>query len=49
MQQAIEIHHSGELSGAPAEGHARQLSALAERKKLTALRAALRQRYPESA
>ncbi len=47
MEQAIEVHRGGELSGVPAEEHTRSLCALAEQKKLTALREALRQRYPE--
>jgi ribulose-bisphosphate carboxylase large chain len=47
MLQAIEVHRSGELRQVPAEQHARELAFLAERKKLPALREALRQRYPE--
>jgi ribulose-bisphosphate carboxylase large chain len=47
MMQAIEIHRSGELRDVPAELHAKELAALAERQRLTALREALRQRYPE--
>lgn len=47
MQQAIEVFRSRELREVPAEQHARELAALAERKKLTALREALRQRYAE--
>jgi ribulose-bisphosphate carboxylase large chain len=49
MMQAIEVHRSGELREVPAEEHARELSLLADRKKLGALREALRQRYPELA
>lgn len=49
MQQAIEVHRSGELREVSAEQHALELAALAERKKFTALREALRQRYPELA
>jgi len=47
MMQALEVHRSGELSGIPSEKHLAALVALAERQKLTALRTALRQRYPE--
>lgn len=47
MEHAIEVYRSGELRGVSAEGHTSSLFALAERKKLTALREALRQRYPE--
>jgi ribulose 1,5-bisphosphate carboxylase large subunit-like protein len=47
MQQALEVHRSGELRGLTMTEHLPALIALAERKKLTALRAALRQRYPE--
>ena len=46
MVQAIEVHRSGELRDTPMEKHLEELMALAERKKLTALREALRQRYP---
>jgi ribulose-bisphosphate carboxylase large chain len=49
MQQALEVHHSGELRGVPISEHLRALFALAERKNLKALREALRQRYPEAA
>jgi ribulose-bisphosphate carboxylase large chain len=47
MVQAIEVHQSGELRETPIDDHLSALKALAERKKLTALREALRQRYPE--
>lgn len=47
MLQAIQIHQSGELREAPMQGHAATLAALAQRKNLTALATALRQRYPE--
>jgi ribulose-bisphosphate carboxylase large chain len=47
MQQAIEVHRSGELKNVSPEQHTRELAAVAERKKLGALREALRQRYPE--
>ena len=46
MLQAIEVHRSGELKDTPIDEHLAALAALAERKKLTALREALRQRYP---
>ena len=46
MLQALEIHRAGDLRDAPAEQHLNALYALAERKHLTALREALRQRYP---
>ena len=45
MQQALEVHRSGDLRGTPAEEHLAALVALAERKNLRALREALRQRY----
>jgi hypothetical protein len=45
MQQALEVHRSGELRGASGEEHLPALVALAERKRLGALREALRQRY----
>jgi ribulose 1,5-bisphosphate carboxylase large subunit-like protein len=46
MQQAVAVHRAGELRDVPAEEHVRALAALAERQRLTALREALRQRYP---
>ncbi|HEU0009752.1 MAG TPA: RuBisCO large subunit C-terminal-like domain-containing protein [Verrucomicrobiae bacterium] len=49
MQQALEVHRSGKLSGVPAPEHLASLVALAERQQLKALREALRQRYPENA
>ena len=49
MQQAIEVHRSGELREVPVERHARELANIAAKNKLTALREALRQRYPELA
>ena len=45
MQQALEVHRSGELRGMDAAGHLTALAALADRKSLKALREALRQRY----
>ena len=47
MEQAIEVHRSGELGGVSTDLHTRELAALAETKKLRALREALRQRYPD--
>jgi hypothetical protein len=49
MTQALEVHRSGELRNVPAEKHLAEIVALSERKKLTALREALRQRYPKDA
>jgi ribulose-bisphosphate carboxylase large chain len=43
--QAIEIHRSGELKDTPIDEHLSALAALAERKKLSPLSEALRQRY----
>ncbi len=47
MLQALEVHRSGELKDVSMEEHVTALAALAERKNLTALREALRQRYPQ--
>ena len=47
MQQALEVHRSGELRAVPVGEHLRALLAVAERKQLQALRQALRQRYPQ--
>jgi ribulose 1,5-bisphosphate carboxylase large subunit-like protein len=46
MQQALDVHRSGELRGIGTVEHLAALTALAERKGLKALREALRQRYP---
>jgi ribulose-bisphosphate carboxylase large chain len=46
MVQAIEIHRSGELKDTPPAEHLAALVAVAERKELSALSEALRQRYP---
>ena len=46
MIQALEVHQSRELQGVSLEAHLSALIAVAERKKLGALREALRQRYP---
>jgi hypothetical protein len=49
MTQAIDVHRGGELHDTPVEKYVPALVALAERKRLTALREALRQRYPQGA
>jgi ribulose 1,5-bisphosphate carboxylase large subunit-like protein len=49
MMQAVEIHRSRELAGAAPAEHLPALIAMAESRKLSALRTALRQRYPEAA
>ncbi len=49
MQQALEIHRGGELREVAAKEHLGALTALADRRRLKALREALRQRYPGSA
>src|SRR5262249_53900277 len=46
LTQAIEVHQSRELAGVAPEEYLRALVARAERKRLGALREALRQRYP---
>lgn len=46
MMQALDVHRTGELAGLPPEEHTRALAVVAERKKLRALSAALKQRYP---
>ncbi len=47
MQQALDIHRTGELKGLPMTEHLAALAALVERKGLRALREVLRQRYPQ--
>ena len=47
MQQALEVHRSGDLHDVPANRHVDELARLAERRGLTALREVLRQRYPD--
>lgn len=47
MQQALEVHRSGELAGTSTEDHLAALVAIAQRKQLASLLEALRQRYPE--
>ncbi len=45
MQQALEVHRSGDLRGIDADEHLAALTSLAERTGLRALRETLRQRY----
>jgi ribulose 1,5-bisphosphate carboxylase large subunit-like protein len=45
MQQALEVHRSGELRDLPLERHVHALVGVAEGRQLRALREALRQRY----
>jgi ribulose-bisphosphate carboxylase large chain len=47
MQQALAVRDSGELAEVSVEEHCPALLAVAERKRLKALREALRQRYPD--
>jgi ribulose-bisphosphate carboxylase large chain len=49
MQQALEIHRTGQLHGVPMKEHLSALIALAECERLGPLREALRQRYPDNA
>jgi len=49
MQQALEVHKSGELRAYPAERQVGVLVEIAQRKHYSALREALRQRYPDLA
>jgi ribulose 1,5-bisphosphate carboxylase large subunit-like protein len=46
MRQALEVHESGELRGVPMEQQVGVLAGIAQRRRLQALREALRQRYP---
>jgi hypothetical protein len=46
MQQALEIHGSGELNDVPVDEHLSALRSVVERKKYFALADAIRQRYP---
>jgi hypothetical protein len=46
MMEALAVHRSGELRDVPMKEHLPALAALATRKRLMALREALRQRYP---
>jgi hypothetical protein len=49
MQQAVEVEASGELRDVPLAEHLAAITALAQRRGLTALSEALRQRYPGGA
>jgi hypothetical protein len=49
MLQALEVYTAGDLRDVSDEEYVAALAAVAERKHLSALRAALRQRYPASA
>ncbi len=49
MQEALDVHRSGGVRGVPADEHLKALVAVAEQRRLKALREALRQRYPEEA
>ena len=46
MRQALDVYKSGELDDVPAEQHLMSLYEVAQRKSLTELTDALRQRYP---
>ncbi len=46
LQQAIDLHHAGDLTGVPIEEHLAALADVAARKNLKALSESLRQRYP---
>jgi ribulose-bisphosphate carboxylase large chain len=46
MMQALDVHSSGEMSDCPPESHVTQLARIAEGRSYSALREALRQRYP---
>ena len=45
MLQALEVHRSGDLQGVSTDEHVKALLEISERKKLKALREAIRQRY----
>jgi ribulose-bisphosphate carboxylase large chain len=47
MQQALDVHRSGELRDVPRDKQAATLLKIAEGKRLVALATALRQRYPD--
>ena len=49
MQQALEVHRSGEVRDVPVEMHLAAMMSIAERRQLKALGEALRQRYPKEA
>ncbi len=46
MQQALEVHRSGDLADVPLDRQTRQLMVVAQARRMTALQDALRQRYP---
>lgn len=47
MTQALDVYASGEMDGTPMDTYVAHLARVAERRSFTALREALRQRYPE--
>jgi ribulose-bisphosphate carboxylase large chain len=47
MMQALDIYSSGEMGDSSMENYVTQLAQVAERRSFSALREALRQRYPE--
>ena len=49
MRQALEVDLGGDVRDVPMDDHVAELAAIAERRKLEALREALRQRYPHIA
>jgi hypothetical protein len=46
MEQALDVHRSGELADVPIDDHLAALISVARRRNLAALLEALRQRYP---
>ncbi|MCC6487633.1 MAG: hypothetical protein IT364_09050 [Candidatus Hydrogenedentes bacterium] len=48
MRQALDVHRSGRTNGVTSDEHLKTLKSIADKEGLTALREALRQRYPES-
>lgn len=48
MHQALDVHRSGGVGGVTSDEHLKALTSIADKEGLTALREALRQRYPES-
>jgi ribulose-bisphosphate carboxylase large chain len=49
MQEALVVHQSGEMRDVPSHIHLSELVSIASRRRLSALREALRQRYPSGA
>jgi hypothetical protein len=49
MMQAVAVHRAGDLRDVPMKEYLPALEVLAKRKRLSALREALRQRYPKRA